>query len=106
MYVYIHTHTLCWYKDKNLHCTVFIPVLKLSCELLIVGSFLLVPAVPPVIFVSLVAAAQALQSVSVSISGTSPLGHSLTHKPGICPYITPHNDDFYKSFRVKQLNNG
>lgn len=68
----------------------FIPVLKLSCELLNVGSFLLVPAVPPVIFVSLAAAAQALQSVSVSIFGTSSPGHSLSHKPGICPYITPH----------------
>ena len=58
----------------------FIPVLKLSCELLNVGSFLLVPAVPPVIFVFLAAAAQALQSVSVSIFGTSSPGHSLSHK--------------------------
>jgi len=67
----------------------FIPVLKLSCELQNVGSFLLVPVVPPVIFVSLAAAVQALQSVSVSIFGTSPLGHSLLHKQGMSSYITP-----------------
>lgn len=64
----------------------FIPVWKLSCELQNVGSFLLVLVVPPVTFVSLAAAAQALQSASVGISGTLPLGHSLIHKQGICPH--------------------
>lgn len=64
----------------------FIPVWKLSCELQNVGSFLLVLVVPPVTFVSLAAAAQALQSASASISGTLPLGHSLIHKQGICPH--------------------
>lgn len=61
-------------------------MLRLSCELQNVGSFLLVPVVPPVTFASLAAAAQALQSASVSIFGTLPLGHSLIHKQGICPY--------------------
>ena len=71
------------------YCTMFIPVLKLSYGRQNVGSFVLVLAVLPVVFASLAAAAQALQSVSVSISGTSPLGHSLLQNQGICPYITP-----------------
>ena len=64
----------------------FTPVLRLTCGLQNVGSFLPVPAVPPATFVSHAAAAQALQSVSVSIFGTLPLGHSLIHKRGICLY--------------------
>ena len=85
--LYAFIYSLCQVKN-NLHvyCSMFIPVWKLSCELQNVGSFLLVLVVPPVTFVSLVEAAQALQSASVSISGTLPLGHSLIHKQGICPH--------------------